>query len=517
MKPETNKIEKDDLLFGGVYLRLFFILAIFIAAFSIRIYRITEAPLDFHPTRQYHSAIIARACYFESLSSIPQWRQDVAMKCRERRGIIEPPILEYLTCLGYRVLGGAHLWLPRAISSVFWLIGGFFLYLLAKDLVSADAALFAVVFYLFVPYGISASRSFQPDPMMVMMLLVSIYAIWQYFSHPSITLLITAAVASSFTLFIKPMPVFFIFGAYVSLAIYTFGIRKGLFNRNFIIFSVITFLPTLLYCGYGLFVSDFLQKSTRTIFLQGLLLRPVFWNGLLDQLGKVMGVAAVLISFFGIFLFRKGQAKAIIIGLWCGYLVYGCVFPYAFHTHDYYHLPLIPIVALSLAPIAHLVTRRLSQIYPRFFSRIPIYAVMFFAVFLVIYQVKGRLFHPDYEYHVKQAKEIGSRIGHSTQTIFLAPFYGTSLVYHGEFVGSAWPNTGDLRTKALLGEPILSAKERFEAEFLEQSAKYFIVTSGPMLNSQPDLKKFLVENFAVYANNNRYIIFDLNKKVKSNN
>ena len=42
-------------------------------------------------------------------------------------------------------------------------------------------------------------------------------------------------------------------------------------------------------------------------------------------------------------------------GLWGGYFLFGLVFTYHIHTHGYYSLQFVPIVALSLGPLWDLV------------------------------------------------------------------------------------------------------------------------------------------------------------------
>ena len=92
----------------------------------------------------------------------------------DKQGILEPPIMEFAVATGYRVLGGERLWLPRLFSTIFWLTGGGFLYLIGKRVADGDAALFGTAFYLFLPFATVASRSFQPDPLMVMLMLASV-------------------------------------------------------------------------------------------------------------------------------------------------------------------------------------------------------------------------------------------------------------------------------------------------------------------------------------------------------
>src|SRR5262245_17544123 len=77
---------------------------LFVAAFGIRLYHINEPPLNFHSTRQYRSLIIARGYYFDSATSIPEGDKQIARYSRQKQGILEPPIMEFLVAIGYRML-----------------------------------------------------------------------------------------------------------------------------------------------------------------------------------------------------------------------------------------------------------------------------------------------------------------------------------------------------------------------------------------------------------------------------
>ena len=106
-------------------------------ALAIRVYDITDLPLDFHPTRQLFSAAKARGMYYESLPDVPEWQREFAVQQWKTKSTIEPEIMERLATFFYQYTG-EQLWIPRLISAIFWLIGGIFIYLLARDMVSVD-------------------------------------------------------------------------------------------------------------------------------------------------------------------------------------------------------------------------------------------------------------------------------------------------------------------------------------------------------------------------------------------
>jgi hypothetical protein len=124
-------------------LRLLVLGILFVVAFGLRLYGISQHPVEFGILRHYHGALLARGFYELWLTGY--------LKTVPPDGIIEPPILELVTSLAYLIFGGEHLWIPQVLSVLFWMVGGVFLYLIAKRIVSPNAAVFSVFFYLFVP------------------------------------------------------------------------------------------------------------------------------------------------------------------------------------------------------------------------------------------------------------------------------------------------------------------------------------------------------------------------------
>src|SRR3954447_3604948 len=148
--------------------------ALLVAALLVRAYAIGRPPVDFQPERPYHSAIVARWYYIEHTHEGSAAHRQAALVSKKREFVREPPILEYAAALVYRATGGEHLWIPRLFLSICWVTGGLLLFLLARRLASIEAAVAALAFYLFLPFGINASRSFQPDPLMVVLAIAAV-------------------------------------------------------------------------------------------------------------------------------------------------------------------------------------------------------------------------------------------------------------------------------------------------------------------------------------------------------
>jgi 4-amino-4-deoxy-L-arabinose transferase-like glycosyltransferase len=525
------------------------ILVLFTAAFGIRLYNIGKPPLDFSTIRQYQDAHIARGIYYEKNDSVSEQKKRIAKINMERIGLVlEPRIIENAAVLGYRLSGAEHLWIPRVLSVTFWIIGGVFLYLTAKMLFSSGVSTVSTFFYLFLPYSILSSRIFQPDPLMVMMMLWSIYRIVKYDVAPSQLNFVTAALVSAIAVLIKPYCVFIIFGGFFSLIVFREGFWKSVFNRNTFFFGFMICLPYFVYYGHEIFTgTGFLGEHTKGSFLPRLLIYLPFWSGWFDMIGRVVGYAAFFIAILGLLRAGSGRPKALLLGLWGGYFLFGLSAPYQIHTHSYYHMPFIPIVALSIAPVVAMFIDRPTPFLSRRLKaglfvlvvlaglgaglsirNLPLKSILsdhknelkMAAAIAGINTEFAKLFNTDYEGRVKTAKEIGEYVGHSTNTLFLTPEFGRVLTYYGEFAGLPWPTSVSLYGRRVRGERVPDIDEDFtpdhvtllyQGTFVKYTPDFFIITAFDEFDSQVELKRYLYSNFPVLVQNNKYLIFDLRK------
>jgi hypothetical protein len=65
------------------------LLILFTMGLLSRLYDVGSPLLDFHPTRQYHTALIARSMYLDSLDDVPEWRCEVVRLNRDYEGVLE--------------------------------------------------------------------------------------------------------------------------------------------------------------------------------------------------------------------------------------------------------------------------------------------------------------------------------------------------------------------------------------------------------------------------------------------
>lgn len=497
---------------------------LFLAALAIRLYDLTDLPLDFHPTRQLFSALKARGMYYLSLTGIPHWMRAEANQQMNLRVTIEPAIMERLVSFTWRFTGD-ELWVARLYSSLFWLAGGVFLYLLARGLFSPDGALFAAAFYLFLPYGIYASRSFQPDPLMVTLILGCWWAVhcWAEEVLPrrkeareevdspsrlrgsSWLWAILVSLFGGLAIFVKLSAVFFIIGGAVGAALGPFTLRQTLRNPQVYAMAILGALPGAAWVIYGL-ASGFLGQQFGGRFIPSLLISPAYYLGWIQMIGGVLGPPTVALALLGLFFVREKNKRVLLFGLWGAYLAFGIFFDYHISTHDYYSLPLVPIAALSLTPLAEEILARLAEsTCGSRVKRMLAASALTLGLFAVLWNVRGVLKSVDYRPEAEMWAEIGEVLGHPAPVVALTQDYGARLAYWGWETAVNWPRSADFEYAELRG-----GGSDYEKRLGGLAGKLFLVTDFDDLNRQPRLEAYLSQ-FPVYAEGEGYIIYDLRR------
>ena len=501
---------KSSLLGKNRKKTLWIILGILLAlGLGIRLYDLTDPPLDFHSTRQLWSAITARGMYYQYLDDAPDWKRDLAVEAWKSKPVIEPVILESMTALAYRIAGQELLWIPRIFSSIFWSIGGIFLFLLAQDISSTEGAILALAFYLFLPFGVVASRSFQPDPFMVMWIIMAWWAFYRWHTVRTWKTAIIAGAYVGIAILVKSVAIFMIFGGAAGLVLASLGIKKAIKDGQVWLVILLSGLPGVAYLLYGTFALG-LTSQFEGRFFPELLLDPGHYVRWGNQMIAIIGFSGLFSSLLGIFLFRKWTQRSFVFGLWFGYFIYGLLFPYHFLTHDYYHLPLIPLAALCLAPVFSAIFASIQTLDLSWFSRLGMISVILIAVLLQVWKVRVQFASEDYRHEPPYWEALAEDIGRDKEIIALTQDYGYRLFYYGWINAKNWPETAHLAYRELRGGKPFVFEEWFSEE--TKGMDYFLVTRLKELDKQGELRDHLYDTFAIAAEGDGYILFDLNSQ-----
>jgi hypothetical protein len=491
-------------LFARPWLTTVLLVVLFIAALGIRLYDLTDLPNDFYMTRQYHSLIMARGMYYQHLASVPDWQRNMAVSQWKNEGLIEPPIMEGIVALTYNLFG-VQTWIGRLFASLFWIIGGIGLWLLAREMSMRAGGIIALAYYLFVPFAVTVSRAFLPDPLMVAMIAWSLWALYRWEKHRTWKLAILVGVLTGLTIFVKSVAVFPLFGAVAGMVVSRASWKRIFADKQTWVVAVITIAPSAIYYIYGTLFAKLGDQFALRFF-------PSYWKDAsfygrwIFMAAGFSGFAAMFAALFGILLYPTKRQRFIAIGLWVGYIAYGFTFPYHFITHDYYHLPIILVVAFGLIPVADSLVRHLVEKRGGVW-RAAFVGILLFGVAMQMWGSRNTMAVANYRDDAAFYQKLGQLIGHDKKVIEVAGDYGYRLEYWGWIDGSYWPSQMDTNLRQLAGQ----TPPEFSAEFSQNTAAVdlFVITSEGELDKQPQLRDYLSTHYPVFAKGDGYLIYNL--------
>ncbi len=486
------------------------LLVVFIlAGLMLRLIDLDDLPLDFAATRQLHSHIMARGIYYAmdtpATNAIPAETRQFAIITGQSEPQIEPPIMEHLVAFIYRIIGHEDMRVARLLSIFFWMIGSIPLFFLARKMTSLNGAFVALAVYLFNPFGTIASRSFQPDPLMVMTIVWALYFQFNWAEKGTLKSAILAGIFTGLALFIKASAVFFVGIPMVGLVV-SKGLWKSLKNWRVWLIAAIALIPTIVYYWISATVGGNSGAIFGARWVPALFSDPKWYLKWFMMAKFVVGYYPIIIALLGFFFLREKLHKIFFFCLWLGYLLYGFMFAYHIYTHDYYHLPLIPIIALGFGFVAAQLFSLLETRSLHWFSKVLVILLLLFGIGLNVMKSRGDMIGESFRHEAKYWKDLGDKIGQRSSVIALTHDYGYRLSYWGFIQPDLWPTRGDLTVKQLIG----STDPEFETLFnmRTEGKHYFLVTLIGEMEGQPALSEYLFAHYP-YQEGDGYYLFDL--------
>ncbi len=498
--------ETNSSFFGKPRLVTVIVMLAFALGLGIRLFDLTDLPLDFNPTRQLFSAIKARGMYYQYADGVPDWQREMAVVQWQAKADVEPPVIETLTA-GLYLLFGEHLWFGRLIASLAWLLGGLALYALARRIASADGALVALLYYLFLDFGVIASRSFQPDPLMIGLTLSALWAFERWLEARSWKWTVAAGLLAGTAIFVKNVAVFPLLGGFALMLLWTRGWKAAFKDSQAWTLALLTALPTAIYMVYGLYISKDVELAVGLRFFPSLWVDPGFYVRWKNIVSNTLGFGPFLLALLGVFLARAGRERALLLGTLLGYLAYGFALSYHISTHNYYQLPLIVFISLSLAVVGKTLFQALAQVNGQCpWARLAVGAILLLGVGAEMWAVRVELVKDDFRSEPQFWADLGDKLGHTTPVLGLTQDYGNRLEYWGWQYVDEWPTTGDQNLRELAGKA-----KTFEEVFADRivGKRYFVITNFNQFERQPDLKERLSSTYPILEQTPEYLIFDL--------
>jgi hypothetical protein len=462
------------------------------AALTIRLHEIEQPLVTFRAIRHYRSAIIARDFYYHATSGISAKMMQVADANRRIQQAGEPPIMEAIAALTYLVIGHEDTAFPRAYASLAWVLGAIPLYYLGLRTGSRRGSLIACALYLFLPYGIIASRNFQPDAVLTLASLWAVLALVRHHERPDHPRRMAAIGLVGLALLIKPMSVFLAIPVLIGLHL-SRGNKPRWAADELIITIILCFIPAGLFYGSDAIFGNFVRDQMHMRFVPRLLGSSFFWFGLWTQVRRVFTWQLFVLALIGSAVAPTRLGRVLMLCLWIGYAAFAVAFTYHMPTHDYYHLPYIAVVGLGVAALVARLEQPLAGRLPGLLLDTVAVAAGIVIAVLGTQAAWPKLAIAWAPAELQRYREIGEITDHDTRVLFLDQEYGYPLMYHAEVSGDTWPNQDDLAAEALGGRAAMTANERYARDYDGFNPHYFVVTDLDSLEGQPDLQALLRE------------------------
>jgi 4-amino-4-deoxy-L-arabinose transferase-like glycosyltransferase len=489
-----------------LYGRRFQVLLIFVllvGALALRLTGIAESSVEHRETQ---SALLARQLYLGAGEGLPVWKERVLDELPSVVKPIEPPVLDFLASLHFRT-SGENFWFPRLLSSLAWVVGGIFLYLIGRRLTTPVGAIVALSLYLVWPFGVWLSRHFMPDATMVAALLAAVLAVIRYWERPSRGRFLAAGATSSLAAVVKPgAALFYLVALFVAIAVSRREARAALVGGRLPLFVALTAAAPALYYVYGTYLTDFIWSGaddgrvTPETVLTG-----SFWAEWWDavsyllrfpQTQSILAVVPLIAGVAGLAVADRGLPRAVMGGLSLGYVAFALTISNYTSANPYYSLPLIPILSLSIGVLAGFALGRLRVVAPR--AGLPLIAAIALVVATAGYKSYVVLGSGDTRAAIADYVRIGELTNHTTRAIVVDNELSTPAMYWGWIVGRSWEFPDD----------------RLPAHLAGQRWDFLVVVGEGFLKTSRGLREF-TRTVPILAKTERYAVFDLRGRART--
>jgi hypothetical protein len=491
-------------------LYLVLVLVLFAAGMAIRLFDLQDAPLDFHSTRQLHSALMVRGMYYSiaSEANFPEAQRQLAIRQWQLEGLVEPPLLEWLVALTYRFAGGVYLWIARLYAILFWMLAGIGILLIAREVVGDEGSLVALALFLFIPYSVYASRSFQPETLLVACLVFVFWAAMKWNQHQTWKWAIMAGLLGGLAILVKAVAVFFVAGIWLGLLFSQWKLTQIIKKQQLWLVGILSLIPYLLFMLYvRLNVAGYVGQFSLRFFPQ-LWSQVGFYLRWVGTLRKAIGLEWLVLGLLGTLLVTEKTWRWMLIGAWLGYLSLGFTLPYHISTHDYYNLPVYLMATIGAGV---LIQKAIHFQSAQLIQKIAILAVLAFALAIYGYESYSTLKKTDYSREVSFWQMMGTRLGPDVKVVALSEDYGYRLAYWGWVSPVNWMTTDDIRLRTESGQRY-DFQQYFDSTI--QDKDFFLITLLDEFNQQPDLKNALEGKYTVVLQTDRLLLFDLKHPIQ---
>lgn len=470
---------------------LFLILAL---AFVLRLYKLSAPLADHHSWRQADTAAVARNFVKEGWDFLRPKIDNMTplhpgKPNSERLFLVEPPVYNSIVA-GVYSLTSVRVEYARLVSIFFSLGSLILLYLLTSELLGKRTGLLAAFFFAVLPYNIFYSRVVLPEPMIIFLNLGMFLFALRWLESNSKLDFSFFTVFSMLSFSQKAFPLFLLLPLFVLIfKRFGFGFIK---RKELYLWLVFSFLPFVLWRQW---ISRFSEGIPANLWLfnqGGIRFKGAFFHWIFaERIGKlILGYFGLPLAFLGLAL--KPKKEGLFFYAWLfSIFIYIAVFASGNVTHDYYQIPLIPILCVFMAKGVDFLLFEKSA-FGKVVSTVLLAASIAFMLAFSWYEVRGF-------YHIQGGVDLaGAAVDELTPKnalVLTGDSNDATLLYNTNRLG--W--TGGFASN------FPNSKESI-GKIKEMGGSVYVTTK---FDRNSEFGKYMLENFKVIKETDQYIIFAL--------
>jgi len=434
--------------------------------------------------------------------------------------ILEPPVYNSLVAALYFIFG-VHEYLGRLVSIAAFAGTACFIFKIAARHINEPAARAAVFVFSFSPLSIIYTRGFQPDTLALFFLTVLIFLAVEWvegnakaFVPGCLFAFLTFFTKQSFLVMLLP------------LLIYGLG-RQGtriLANPRIYILTALSVIPPLLWSLHARNIAQaypvlkfggnfvFSNWFDPTMFLNFAFYKQLFlWLS-----GLILTPIGFTLFLVGLFIQSDKKGDLLLHSWLAGVVVFYLIFHKHVSTHEYYHLPLLPVASLIIGKAWWFLFEKEDAPFLKGFALKPfrIFAVALVGVMIFGYSNSGFKIPASLSRFYEQTQSLNTHT--NDKDVIITDSW--AQLYYGRNKG--W----------LFGYGLSKLKKRYKpwhqdeerspyANLLEtwrkQGADYFFATKPSRFYRHKKFADYVSARYPVIdRRDGAYILFDLRQRIR---
>jgi 4-amino-4-deoxy-L-arabinose transferase-like glycosyltransferase len=496
----------------------FWPLIFIVSAVLLRLIGIDQPILEGAITRQIQTADITYNLFQNGFNFLhPQ----ISLLPEPRYFILEPPIYNTVVAVLYKIFG-VHEELGRLVSIFAFAGTAYFIFIIASRHINKSVAQAAVFVFSFSPLSIIYTRGFQPDTLALFFLTALVFYVSKWFDGEEKAF--WPALIFGLLTFLSKQTYMFILISFLIMGLLIKG-KQILSEKRVYIFTILTAIPSIVWSFHSRKISELFPNNfyagnfdfSNWIYLPTFL-NYEFYKAIFFWLsGLILTPVGFTLFLIGLFIKTKPKGDILLKAWLTGVIIFDLIFHQHAYTHEYYHLPLLPVASIIIGKAwwflfeDNNLTSDSSQ-----FSLKPFKFFLLATTLAMVLGYSNSAFKlPPIYNHIKDkinffnshTKDSDLVISSTWEALYYSRNKGWLLPYSGNILEGNYSNLIDSKSQK-------NSRVFLIEKFREQGASFFFALNPESFYKDKALSSYLEQNYTKIENKEPgTLLFDLSKKI----